>query len=209
MKRQFEKDCAYCGETFVTSNYRKKYCGSTCRTYASLERTGKLNDVQQAILKGEIQPISGTSTAATPTKDKETLITDILVSHLESLFSLDNGDLYFYNPRAQNEDLPGQVNPHEDIEMGIRRVTVTPSGNFIVTSMCKPAIERIRERYEGSDIFEGNSPEYDDPITIAPNQFGKPREDIKPGRKFSLLTFNTILKREDVIKKAGVNVKLI
>lgn len=46
MKNTYHKECDYCSNHFLSSNYRKKYCCATCKTYASHERNGKLNEAQ-------------------------------------------------------------------------------------------------------------------------------------------------------------------
>jgi|GEM_PF-4326206 len=51
MKNTYQKECGYCENHFSSSNYRKKYCCATCKTYASHERNGKLNEAQVYIKK--------------------------------------------------------------------------------------------------------------------------------------------------------------
>jgi len=61
MKHQtIDKNCEYCGKPFQANRSTAKYCGSTCKTYASQERTGRRDPAQ----------VSGLETPTSPTAIK-------------------------------------------------------------------------------------------------------------------------------------------
>jgi hypothetical protein len=50
-KQRLSKDCPYCGDTFKTTNPRKKYCDTNCTKYAynrrQMEKIRKAQEILQ------------------------------------------------------------------------------------------------------------------------------------------------------------------
>ncbi len=211
MTQNFEKTCDYCGNHFIATNARKRYCSGTCRTYASQERRGSLNGLQLAIKEGRVKTASISGPMASGSKEK--IITDLATGFLESLFSI-SGKYYFGGPVEKDQDGETIDHPHpyNDIENGVQRIRITPSGNFIVTSMCKPVIEEIRKDFKGSKIMVGTTQEIRDGSMQPPNYLEKSeqgRRVARRGRVYTQYTYSTILPRKKVVKKAGIEVSLI
>lgn len=197
MDKKFTKECAYCSESFQTSNFRKKYCSNTCRTYASQERQGKLNPVQQAIKSGEISTAS--SDRHSPTKNGEEIITDLLLDHLKQLFATDNENGFFW---------AGEV--YRDIYLGIDHFSVLPSGNFLFCTTSEEVAKWLKEKYGGSKIVKGVTREEiieDVPLPIRDGIFSKPEQN--GTRKDRYTTYKTILPREKVIRVSNLDTVFI
>lgn len=132
MEAEFSKKCEYCSTPFETSNSRKKHCSNTCRTYASLERKGKLNSTQKAIRTGKLK-----KNRAINQSNEKTLLLKIGEEFLKGEFlECDNLDDEYYS---------------------VENVFVTDKETYILSSSNRELIDRFKERFEGSNIFGGVS----------------------------------------------------
>lgn len=137
MKSQIiERKCTYCDNPFETNNSNKKYCSSTCRTYASDERNGRLNAHQQAIKKGELKTQRKGHLDFIPAENPD------LRSQLIKEFLI--GEMMEYYDEEEEGNLFD-----DDI------VIVTEAGSFIITSTSQQAIDEMKDRFDGATIFRG------------------------------------------------------
>jgi len=197
MDKEFTKECAYCSESFQTSNFRKKYCSNTCRTYASQERQGKLNPVQQAIKSGEIE--THTTDQKSVPKNAEGIITELLLDHLKQIFATDNQNGFFWNG-----------NVYKDFHIGIDQFTVLPSGNFLFCTTSEQAAVWLKEKYKGSEIIKGVTKEETTENVPLPIWEDDSKTPLHHGdRKDRFTTFKTILSRDEVIKRSSLKASLI
>lgn len=215
----FIKNCNYCGSEFETTNDRQLYCNSTCRSYNSLEKSGKASE-QMKTRKTRITKYAKKSKSNPQNRKPQPrnlpLLTRLLKSHIESYFSVDSihdTNIYTANTNDKLIDKYGSeaiINPYEDIPWKVKRVTPTPMGDFVVTSVSKYVIDQIKEVFEGSKIFTGSTQERLIKEAVRPDIFDYPDEEreemIRSGARYSITTYSTIVKRENVIDKSGIDI---
>ena len=206
MKTIIQTACQFYGQGFETSNIQKKFCSSTCRTYSSLERNGKLPEriAQKRRLLQESQ--EGQRNVSPPSNSQKQLRTKLLMGHLESLFTIESKYNIFY------KDQETGLCAYQDIELSLQRIRATPEGNFILTSTSKTLIESLQEEYNDSPIFMRSTK----PIrenAPSPTQMDELQDAYENGEEVYLTrevryntypTYSTLLKWVEVQKVARI-----
>ena len=219
-KHAFDKKCEYCNTTFTTNNAKKKYCSSTCKTYNSLEKKGKLNNSSKMRIEGikkkneESQQKLIPNQNKTKNDQKENIVDQLIESYLNSLFSIEDGYYFYIDEGQAGEKMYIEGKPiYLDIILNVKRVRKTPSGNYIVTSTSGNVIEEIRKKFNGSDIFKGQTSKIErelmDPynkwlINSIKHSMPEAADELKAitpkNREEYYLTFSTLLQRDKIIE---------
>lgn len=130
MDLQIKKQCSYCNTEFTTKNPNKMYCSNTCRTYASLERNGKLPE-SQARIKGAKSPNSNiVDMTSSSLSQKDTLIASYLRGRLTQI----------YTERNWPE---GEHFAKDDYVYDLEIVSKTDQGNYIVSGLLKDKVTEL------------------------------------------------------------------
>lgn len=182
--RVTNKHCAFCEKPFQTENVRKEYCSNTCRTYASLDRSGKLEPNIKANLLRKNKP-SRSDAQIGILSDRF----DSVCSHIMGHF----GDLAPYpvirqNDKGKPEPTSKQYHCCEDLTWNVQNVRRLDNDRYLVTSVNGHLIQHIATTYKGSRIFLGVS----DVVET----------DLDPQSRQT--TYNTVLSREVVISISGI-----
>lgn len=227
----YSKICAYCGKEFKAEDSRTKYCSNSHKVMYHKKKKGLLSESQLLALDKTTAKQKNSGRTGPVRMTADSILTSYLqrfftinytsrrIIHIEEkpMPNLLRGHWTHYKEcllpqeeydgtvRLKDEYYQDEyeiVTLEKDQTLGIKRVTKTPSGNFLISTTSRFAIEQFKKLFHGSDIFITLSKKLgentasfnsDTPITYDLYQ------DI----------FNTIIPRERVIEVSKIPIHLL
>lgn len=140
MEKKYTLNCLFCDEEFESSNLKRKYCKNTCKTYASNERKGKLNQAQSNIRgPNQVYHLGKSYTV------------DYVLEHLKSYFSarcyIDKEHQAYYR---DNYKLALR-----DKGFNVNNVKSFNEDSYLLSSVDYNYISHLKDRFQGSPLFSG------------------------------------------------------